>query len=283
MASTELDPLGFEQAAHINGDTWWRAREYGEFLGYADYSSFRKGPVERAIMASHRAGIPHIENFTEMTTVVDGRSQFDMKLSRFGCFLVAMNADSKKPQVARVQAYLAGLADQLQDYLSAPEQLDRLITRGEISDGEKSLASTAKDAGITTRDGYALFQNAGYRGMYNVNMSRLKEIKGVPPRRSVLDFMGSTELAANLFRITQTNEKIKNERVTGETRLRATAQDVGRTVRKTMIDLGGTAPEDLPAAGDINVAKSSLKQTHRSMKKMDKPREIAAGPVESAE
>jgi len=85
----------------------------------------------------------------------------DMKLSRFACFLIAMNADSKKPQVARIQAYLAGLADTLQDYLSAPEQLGRIIIRGEISDGEKSLASTVKQAGITTGDGYAFFQNAG--------------------------------------------------------------------------------------------------------------------------
>jgi len=160
MEATELDPLGFEQAAHVNGYTCWHAREYAEFLGYADYTAFRKGPIERAIAASMRAGIPITENFGEVASVSSGPER-DMKLSRFGCFLVAMDADSKKPQVARVQAYLAGLADALQDYLSAPEQLEHLIIRGEISDGEKSLASTAKSAGVTTSDGYASSRTPG--------------------------------------------------------------------------------------------------------------------------
>lgn len=277
VASTELDPLGFERAAHVNGDTSWHGREYAAFLGYADYAAFRRGPVERAIAASMRADIPVRENFDEIVTILDGHEVRDIKLSRFGCFLVAMNADSKKPQVARVQAYLAGLADTLQDYLTAPAELDRIIIRGEIGDGEKSLASTAKNAGITTGAGFAFFQNAGYRGMYNVNLGRLREIKGVPASRSPLDFMNSTELAANLFRITQTDAKIQNERITGQGRLEQTAHGVGRTVRNTMIKLSNTRPEDLPAAGDIKAIKSSLKQTHRSLKKIDRPRRIGPG------
>jgi DNA-damage-inducible protein D len=282
MESTELDPLAFEQAAHVNGDTCWYAREYAAFLGYTDYNGFHKGPVDRAIAASLRAGIPVGENFGDIAATTDALA--DMKLSRFACFLIAMNADSKKPQVARVQAYLAGLADSLQDYLSAPEQLDRIVIRGEISDGEKSLASTAKGAGIDTPEGYAFFQNAGYRGMYNVNLNRLREIKGVPLRRSPLDFMHSTELAANLFRITQTDAKIQNERVTGQKRLEQTASEVGRTVRQTMIKLSNTRPEDLPAAGDINDARSALKQTHRSMKRLDRPRrQINPGKTPSVE
>jgi DNA-damage-inducible protein D len=283
MKSTELDPLGFEQAAHVNGDTCWHAREYADFLGYVDYNGFRKGPIERAIAASMRAGIPVVENFREVSYTVDGREVHDIKLSRFGCFLVAMNADSKKQQVARVQAYLAGLADTLQDYLESPEEMDRIITRGEISDGEKSLASTARTAGITTDQGYAFFQNAGYRGMYNVNLNRLREIKGVPPKRSPLDFMHSTELAANLFRITQTDAKIKNEGVTGQARLEQTAHEVGRTVRSTMIQLSNTRPEDLPAAGDIQAARSSLKHTHRSLNKLDRSRRISPGKPDPAE
>jgi DNA-damage-inducible protein D len=121
------------------------------------------------------------------------------------------------------------------------------------------------------------FQNAGYRGMCNVNLNRLREIKGVPPKRSPLDFMHSTELAANLFRITQTDAKIQNEQVTGQKRLEQMATEVGRTVRNTMIKLSSTRPEHFPAAGDINHARSSLKQTHRSMKKLDRPRRIGPG------
>jgi DNA-damage-inducible protein D len=278
MEPTELDPLAFEQAAHVNGDTCWYAREYASFLGYADYNGFHKGPIDRAIAASMRAGIPVAENFADIAATLHAPA--DMKLSRFACFLVAMNADSKKPQVARVQAYLAGLADTLQDYVSAPEQMDRIVIRGEISDGEKSLSATAKAAGIETAQDFAFFQNAGYRGMYNVNLNRLREIKGVPPKRSPLDFMHSTELAANLFRITQTDAKIQNEGVTGQKRLEATATEVGRTVRHTMIKLSNTRPEDLPSAGDINDARSALKQTHRSMKRIDRPKR-AIGPGKS--
>jgi DNA-damage-inducible protein D len=282
MESTELDPLAFEQAAHVNGDTCWYAREYAAFLGYTDYNGFHNGPIDRAIAASLRAGIPVAENFADIAATIDNPA--DIKLSRFACFLIAMNADSKKPQVARVQAYLAGLADTLQDYLSAPEQLDRIVIRGEISDGEKSLASTARAAGITTTEGYAFFQNAGYRGMYNVNLNRLREIKGVPLKRSPLDFMHSTELAANLFRITQTDAKIQNDGVTGQKRLEQTATEVGRTVRHTMIKLSNTRPEDLPAANDIKDARSALKQTHRSMKRLDRPRrQIGPGKSPSGE
>lgn len=283
MESTELDPLGFEQEAHVNGGTCWYGREYAEFLGYADYNTFFKGPIDRAMTASMRAGIPVQENFQAVRRTVDGREVSDFELSRFGCFLVAMNSDSKKEQVARVQAYLAGLADTLEDYLSAPEEFDRVITRGEISDGEKSLASTVKQAGVTTGAGYAFVQNAGYRGMYNMNLSRLKAVKGIPLKRSALDFMNSTELAANLFRITQTDAKIQNEKVTGQTRLEHTAQEVGRTVRQTMIDLSGTRPEDIPPAEDIKTVHSSLKQTHRSMRKLDKSRRPKALPDKSGE
>ncbi|HZP94988.1 MAG TPA: hypothetical protein VFC31_01445 [Candidatus Limnocylindria bacterium] len=112
------------------------------------------------------------------------------------------DADSKKDRVARVQVYLVGIADNLGEYLQSPEHIDWLITRGEIMEGEKSLSSTAKHAGVTV---YTFFQNAGYRGMYNVNLEQLRQIKGVPAKRSPLDFMNNTELAANLFRITQTD------------------------------------------------------------------------------
>jgi DNA-damage-inducible protein D len=274
LTPTEIDPLGFEQAAHVNGGTSWYAREYALFLGYSDYGAFKKGPIDRAIAASMRANIPIAENFEEIDTIIDGRVVREMKLSRFGCFLVAMNADSKKTQVARVQAYLAGLADTLGEYLKQPEQLDRIIVRGEISDGEKSLSSTAKAAGVTE---YGLFQNAGYRGMYNVNMAALRTMKGIPVGRSPLDFMNSTELAANLFRITQTDAKIQNERITGQPRLELAATHVGREVRNTMIRLSGTRPEHIPAVGDINEVRSSLKQTHRSLKKIDRPRRLGPG------
>lgn len=273
------DIIGFEATAHSNGDTTWSAREFATFLGYADYASFAKGPLDRAMAASTRAGITVVENFRQGEAVIDGRTVKDMKLSRFGCFLVAMNADAKKAEVARAQVYLAGLADAFQDYVNAQTQVDRVVIRGELTDGETSLASVAKGAGV---EKYQFFQSEGYRGMYNMTLRQLRSRKGVPATRSPLDFMHSTELAANLFRITQTRDKIVSDGVTGQMRLEKTAHEVGRTVRKAMIDLGNPLPEDLPAAGDIRTARSSLKQTHRDLNKIDRakkstPRQIGPG------
>jgi DNA-damage-inducible protein D len=262
------DLIGFEAGAHSNGETTWSAREFATFLGYADYSTFAKGPIQRAIAASMRTGIPLEENFRQSTMTIDGKTVPDWKLSRFGCFLVAMNADSKKAEVALAQTYLAGLADAFQDYVNAQAQVDRVVIRGELTDGETSLSSVAKGARV---EKYHFFQSEGYRGMYNMTMTQLRARKGVPGTRSPLDFMHSTELAANLFRITQTRDKIVSDGVTGQSMLEHTAREVGKTVRQTMIKLSNTRPEDLPAAPDILQARASLKRTHRTMKNLDKP------------
>jgi DNA-damage-inducible protein D len=119
---------------------------------------------------------------------------------------------------------------------------------------------------------FAFFQNAGYRGMYNLDLVQIRRKKGVPAGRSPLDFMGKTELAANLFRITQTEEKIRNEDITGQRPLQCAAEHVGRTVRKTMIDLSGTAPEQLPPARDITRVRGDLKRTGREYARLDEPR-----------
>jgi DNA-damage-inducible protein D len=257
--------VGFEGAAHNNGESTWSAREFGAFLGYADYRTFRSGPIERAIVACMNASIPVSENFRDATSVIEGRSVPDLLLTRFGCYVVAMNADPKKERVAEAQVYFAGLADTFKDYLDAAAEVERLAYRGELTQSETDLSATAQRHGVHD---FALFQSAGYRGMYNMSMGRLRLIKSVPSGRSPLDFMRSRELAANLFRITQTDAKITNENLVGQGPLESAAEEVGTKVRQAMIELSGTPPEALPAADDIRGSRKTLKRTHKSLRQL---------------
>ena len=170
-----------------------------------------------------------------------------------------MNANPRKPEVARAQAYFVSLAEFARQFIEETEHVDRVVMRDEMADRENSLARVAKSANVTD---YALFQNAGYRGLYNKNLNRLKELKGVPANRTLLDFMGREELAANLFRITQTEAKIKKDNVRGQKALEDTAYGVGQEVRATIRKIGGTMPEDLPISEDIKKVKSGLKKAH---------------------
>ena len=173
-----------------------------------------------------------------------GRSMVDYKLSRFACCLAAMNGDPKKPQVAKAQAYFVMWAEACRLSLRV-DGVERVGIRAEISEHERTLSGIAHQAGVPS---YGLFQNAGYRGLYNMDLFQIRRAKGVPQTRSPLDFMGKTELAANLFRVTQTEEKIRASGIRGQAALERTAHEVGHKVRKTMIEISGRRPEDLPPA-----------------------------------
>lgn len=265
--TADPDILGFESLAKSNGGLYWSARKFAKFLGYSDYKSFRR-VIDRAVSACMRLRIPVTENFLGVQGIIDDQMVTDTKLSRFACYLVAMNADSRKEKVAKAQVYLAGLADSFREYLEASEDVDRLVIRGDIADEEKTLSAVAHSHAVLS---YPFFQNAGYRGMYNMNLIDLKQLKQMPSSRSPLDFMYSTELAANLFRITQTKEKIQNEGITGQANLERAHQTVGRTIRNTMQELSGTLPETLPTAPDIKATEKRLRDAHRTLKKLDAP------------
>ncbi|MDR3279298.1 MAG: hypothetical protein LBT23_02195 [Synergistaceae bacterium] len=243
--SQELDifhfdesPQNFESYANDNGFHYWSCKEFLTLLGYEVTGSVqRMKPVQRAITACNTLGIPIQENFDFGAD--------DIKITRFACYLIAMNSDTKKPIVAKAQTYFAHIAVQFSLYAQETEVIDRVLTREEITQQERSLSGVAKAAGV---EYYAYFQNAGYRGMYNMNTSQLRELKGVPDKRSPLDFMGATESAANLLRIRLTEEKIKKDRVSGQYTLENTAQNVGGEVRDLLIRTIGQAPEDLPPA-----------------------------------
>lgn len=261
----EPNQPGFESLGNDNGFRFWWASQLGTLLGYASLTSFFKA-VQKAMSVCITLGIDLSENIVPHKRELNGKEQVDYKLSRFACYLVAMNSDSKKPEVASAQAYFAAIASSLEAYMHQAEGVERVHIRGEVSERERSLSGVTKFAGIKN---YALFQNAGYRGLYNMDLWRLRQIKNVAKGRSPLDFMGREELAANLFRITQTEAKIRNETIRGQTPLENAAESVGRKVRATIRDIGGTMPENLPPSGDIKAVQKNLKSTHREFKKLD--------------
>lgn len=263
------DRPGFEALSKTNGFRFWWASELATTLGYESLNGFRKA-VERAMIALTSLNIPVFDNIIQEQRELDGKTVADYRLSRFACYLAAMNGDPKKPQVAQAQAYFVQWAEACRLYLEQAEGVERVAIRSEISEHERTLSGTAKRAGVTD---YALFQNSGYRGLYNMDLWQVRRRKGVPQGRSPLDFMGKTELAANLFRVTQTEEKIHAETIRGQKPLERTAEDVGREVRRTMVKISGKRPEELAPAEDIKELHKKLKTSQREIRKLDGPKQ----------
>ena len=257
--------VSFERIAETNGSAWWRSPDLMRALGYETDASFEK-VIRRAQKACLALNIPIEDNFKREPVLVEGHQVNEYRLTRFACYLVSMNGDPRKPQVAKAQAYFADLAQAFQDAVADAENVDRVVVRDELTEGMKSLQSTAKAHGVVN---YAFFQDAGYRGMYNMNLRALKRRKGVEDGKILFDFMGRRELAANLFRVTQTEDKIRIDRVRGQGLLEHTAEAVGRKVRDTMIEITGIPPEELPVREPIQRVKSGLKKTSRVFRKLD--------------
>lgn len=249
----------FEDLGKPNGTTRWAEDDVREALGYEHGESFAKA-ITRAKQACLSLGIQCEDHFVREPS---GKHL----LTRFGCYLVAMNGDSKKPQVAAAQVYFAALAETFQTHIDHANSIDRILIREEVTDGQKSLASTAKAHGVNN---YAFFQNKGYMGMYNMSLDRLCRLKGAKEGEVLIDRMDKTELAAHLFRITQTDAKIKNDNVRGQVALEKTAHDVGKAIRNTMIELSGQAPEDLPIAPHIREVKRHLKGTSKALESIER-------------
>ncbi len=247
----------FEDLGRANGATHWRQEDLMRALGYHADDSFRKA-ITRAKQACLSLGMQCEEHFLL-------QPNGSHLLTRFGCYLVAMNGDPRKREVAAAQTYFAAIAETFHDRIEHAEGIDRILIREEVTDGQKSLTSTAKAHGVRN---YAFFQNKGYLGMYNMGLERLCEFKGVK-KGELIDRMGKTELAAHLFRITQTDERIRRDNVQGQENLERTAYDVGKKVRRTMHDLSGKMPEDLPPESHISDVKKQIKGTSKRFRQID--------------
>lgn len=261
----------FESIKHINeyGQEYWTARELLKVLNYNEYRFFKK-VIDKAMEAcksSNNNVLDHFVQVHDMITVGKNakRKIDDFQLSRYACYLIAMNGDSRKKPIALAQTYFAVKTRQqelMDDFESMTEDQKRLSIRGDLIEHNKSLADAARGAGVITPKDYAIFQNKGYQGLYGgLGAKEIHARKGLKKSQKILDHMGSTELAANLFRATQTDEKLRREHISDKQQANNTHYAVGKKVRQTIAELGGTMPEDLPTPD------KSIKQLENEEKK----------------
>ena len=246
----------FEEIKHIgeNGEEYWFARDLQTVLDYTEWRNF-ENVIEKAKEAcknSKNVVANHFVDVNKMVTLGSGadREIDDLKLSRYACYLIVMNGDPRREVIAVGQTYFAVKTRQqelIDHYDQLSEDQKRLAIRNEMIAHNKSLAEAAKEAGVETAQEYAIFQNKGYQGLYGgLGAKEIHERKKLARSQKILDHMGSTELAANLFRATQTDEKLRREKFKGKTKAYETHYEVGRKVRQTIRELGGTMPENLP-------------------------------------
>jgi len=254
----------FEQIKHIdeNGIEYWQARQLSKALDYTDFRNFIKvlQKAAKACEQSEQGLSDHVVEFNEMVSIGSGaeRQMPSYRLSRYFCYLIVQNADSSKEIVALGQTYFA-VQTRLQELqqLEVYNKLDteekkRLFLRNEMKKHNTQLAAAAKDAGVIKPWEYAVFQNHGYQGLYGgLGAKEIHKRKGLKKSQQILDHMGSTELAANLFRATQTEEKLKREKIIGKAKANKAHYQVGKKVRDTIKEIGGTMPEDLPVEESI--------------------------------
>lgn len=268
----------FEKIKDIdeNGNEFWSARKLSKNLNYSEFRNFLP-VVNKAKEACQNSGIDiddHFVDYHEMVQIGSNakRKMESIKLSRYACYLIVQNADPSKEIVALGQTYFA-VQTRLQEIQKTEqytnlntEEEKRLFLRSELRSHNSKLAETAQNAGVLTSIDYAIFQNHGYQGLYGgLNAKGIHEHKGLQKNQQILDHMGSTELAANLFRATQAEEKLRRENIQGKENANQTHFEVGKKVRETIAEIGGVMPEDLPVAENIKKVASRLQDTKKEI------------------
>lgn len=263
------EPL-FESIRHVNkyGQEFWYARDLQIALEYTEWRNFCK-VIEKAKEACRGSNNAVSDHFVDVNKIVNAGATSkdigDIQLSRYACYLIVQNGDPRKKVIALGQTYFAVKTRQqelIENYENLSEDQKRIAIRQEMKEHNKMLVAAAKDAGVETTLDYAIFQNYGYMGLYGgLKASDIKERKGLKKSQDILDYMGYEELAANLFRATQTEAKLRRENIQGKQEANKTHFEVGKKVRDTIKDLGGTMPEDLPTP------EKSIQQLEREQKK----------------
>lgn len=235
------------------GQAYWYARDLVEILDYSRWENLLP-VIEKAEIACNNSGSLSNNHFLRMQEMVEIGSgaktkRENMILSRYACYLIAMNGDPNKPQVATAQTYFAAQTHAQEMEKALSDQQRRVLLRSRIKDANKSLAGAAQNAGVKK---FAVFQDAGYKGLYGGrNRDEIKALKGIAPQDDLLDCIDREELAANEFRITQTEAKLKRDKIQGEQGAIDTHHGVGKKVREAIAAIQGTMPEKLPAAPSI--------------------------------
>lgn len=261
----------FEDIKHYteDGEEFWYARDLQRVLGYTEWRNFTS-VIEKAKVACQNSGIAPAGDFVDVNKIVEAGAAHkdigDIMLSRYACYLIVQNGDPRKEIIALGQTYFAVKTRQqelLEGYDQLSEDQKRLAIRNEMIQHNKSLAEAAQMAGVVDSRDYAIFQNKGYQGLYGgLGAKEIHARKGLKPNQKILDHMGSTELAANLFRATQTDEKLRRENIRGKEAANRTHYEVGKKVRQTIAELGGTMPENLPTP------QKSIKEIESEQKKL---------------
>ncbi len=260
---------GFEDSKKIdeNGVEFWTARELFPLLGYSRWETF-----DEVIMRSGKAALNsgqnvdnHFRRLTKMVDIGSGgkRAIKDWKLDRYACYLIAQNGDPKISQIAVAQTYFAVQTRRQEIFHKLPDAEKRLFIRNEVTSENKKLFSTAKEAGVSH---FGLFNDAGYRGLYGAPLSDVEAKKGIK-KGELLDRAGATELAANLFRITQTDEKLKKDGLRGDIIAQKTHNMIGGKVRQTIKDIGGDPPENMKPEKHIKEIKREMRLLKKQTKK----------------
>ena len=264
----------FEGAAQVEDDVeFWCARDLQDLLGYAKWDNFLE-VIQKAKVACAGSGQlveNHFADAGRMVPIGSGaeRQVDDIRLTRYACYLTAQNGDARKAPVAFAQTYFAIqtrrqeiVDDDLAAYTPLSEDQKRVFLRDEIKEHNKNLASAAKNAGVVQPLDFAIFQTHGYKGLYGgLDRLGIQRRKGLRAKQNILDHMGSTELAANLFRATQTEEKLRRDDIKGKEAANAAHFEVGRKVRDTIREIGGAMPENLAPAEDITKVERRLKKS----------------------
>lgn len=266
----------FEGCRHLDEEDneFWSARELSKILEYSEYRHFLP-VIVKARDACKNSKIDPSDHFEDVLGMVDigsgaQRQVPDVRLSRYACYLIVQNGDPSKSVIANGQTYFAiqtrrqELEDS-QQFTSLSEDEKRLAIRKELAEHNKYLAAAARDAGVETPLDYAIFQDHGYKGLYGgLGAKDIHTRKGLKKSHKILDYMGSTELAANLFRATQAEEKLRRDNIQGKQKANITHFEVGQKVRQTITELGGTMPENLPTP------KNGVQQIEKAQKKLEK-------------